>query len=528
MFENTFSLCRHILRRDRLSIIFWFLGLTLLVVLLGIAVPGMYTDQTSLLAMAETLKMPSMIIMLGPVYDGGGYTVGALYASFMLIWTAAAVCVMNIFLVVRHTRQDEESGRTELIRALPSGRLSSLSSVLIVAAAENLALALLFGLGLGALNVESMSFDSTLLFGLGIGAAGFVFAAATAVFCQLMSSHSTATGSAFAFLGITYFIRAAGDVQGLDALSCLSPLGLLSRTRVFAENRWWPVAVLLAIAAAFAALSFFLCAKRDTGAGLVPAKNGKPAASGFLSSAPALAVNLLKTPFIIWTAVIFVLGLAYGSILGSLDEFISTNEIFKMLFPDGDPAQFISYLNVIMSFIAAVPVLQFALKARTEEKNGYAENVLVLSVSRHKQLLGYFLIALASSATVQFMTALGFYLGGVLSLKTPIPFSTFAAAAFAYLPAFWFMIALSLLLIAFLPRQTFIIWVYLGFGFLYVYMGSLMDFPDFIGALTPFYYIPKLPSDDFSIVPLLVLTLLSAAMTAAAFYGFRRRDMVFN
>ena len=66
----------------------------------------------------------------------------------MIAWkpggfAAVAAALMSIFLVVRHTRADEESGRLELLSATPIGRRAPLAGVLLVAVAANVVLALL-------------------------------------------------------------------------------------------------------------------------------------------------------------------------------------------------------------------------------------------------------------------------------------------------------------------------------------------------------------------------------------------------
>ena len=115
------------------------------------------------------MKNPAMTAMVGPGYGLDNYTVGAMMAHQMLLFTAIAVGIMNIFLVVRHTRRDEESGRIEMIRALPVGRLANLSSTVLVSLIVNILLALIVGLGLYFLRIESMDLHGSLLYGAVLG-----------------------------------------------------------------------------------------------------------------------------------------------------------------------------------------------------------------------------------------------------------------------------------------------------------------------------------------------------------------------
>jgi len=527
MFENNLLLCRLMLRRDRLRTLLWLIGIMLLVVGFGGALPGMYPSEAERLVMAETMKSPMMVAMLGPVYDSGGYTVGALYSNFMLLWTAAIMGIMNIFLVVRHTRQDEEHGCIEVIRSLPTGRLSNLSAVLTTAVILNAAFAALMGLGLTALGVPSMDFAGSMLFGAAMGAAGLLFAAVTAIFCQLCASPRTAQALSFAFLVVAYMVRAMGDMRS-ELLACLSPLGLILRARVYVDNLWWPVFVTLLVCIAAAILAFCLCGIRDMGEGIIPARPGKRDAAPYLKSPGGLAWRLLRTPFIIWAVVVLVLGMAYGSIMGDMESFISTNEIFKIIFPDGDPAQFVSFLMVIMSILGTIPILQFILKARSQESGGYAENVLARSASRYAWLRGYFLIAFAAGILMPFLNAVGFWAGSVPVMEEPIAFATFFGASMAYIPAIWFMLGVAMLLIAYLPRFTAFVWAYLGYAFFILYIGSIMKLPDWMAKLSPFGYIPQLPTEAFSVSGFAALTAIAAVMSVLGFIGYRRRDMKFS
>ncbi len=524
MFKNNLLLCRLIFRRDRLRSLLWLAGMLGLVVGFGSAVPGMYPTQPERLVMAETMKNPAMIAMLGPVYESGGYTTGALYTNFMALWSAAIMGVMNIFLVVRHTRQDEERGRIEVIRSLPVGRLSNLSAVLTAAVILNLVFALLMGGGLAILGVESMDAVGSMLFGLSMGATGLLFAAVTAVFCQLCANPRTAQGLSFAFLVVAFMVRAMGDMQS-ELLACISPLGLILRTKAYTENQWWPVWVTLLISMVTTAVAFWLCGIRDMGEGLIPARPGKRAAAPYLSNASGLAWRLLRTSIIVWILVIPLLGMSYGSIMGDMEAFISTNELFKMIFPDGDPAQFISFLMVIMSILGTIPILQFILKARSQESGGYAENVLGRAASRYDQLWGYFLIALVAGVLMPFLNAVGFWAGSTPVMENPIAFTVFFQASMVYVPAIWFMLGIAMVLIAYLPRFTAFAWVYLGYAFFIIYIGSVMKLPEWLGKLSPFGYIPKLPMEDFNMASFIILSAIAAVMYVLGFIGYRRRDM---
>ena len=123
-FNGTGLLTKLILRQNRLKLFLWLIGLIGITVGTASVYPGVYPDQESLMAYALTANNPSMVAMLGPGYALEDYNLGTAFAMDMLIFTAIAAGIMNILLVGKSTRADEENGLTEVIRSLPIGRLS--------------------------------------------------------------------------------------------------------------------------------------------------------------------------------------------------------------------------------------------------------------------------------------------------------------------------------------------------------------------------------------------------------------------
>jgi len=159
------QLVRLVFRRDRVRIAFWLLGLVSISIVIALAYPQLFSSMEENLAMAETMKNPAMIAMVGPGYGFDNYTTGPMFSHSMLLFTALTAGIMNILLVTRHTRRDEEEGRIEMIRSLPVGKLASLRATLTVYFIVNLVLAVVTGLGLTVLGIESMGFVGSFLYG---------------------------------------------------------------------------------------------------------------------------------------------------------------------------------------------------------------------------------------------------------------------------------------------------------------------------------------------------------------------------
>ena len=88
--------------------------------------------------MATVTGNPGLIAMVGPPYDLT--TVGGDVAWQLGGFGAAFVALMSMFFVGRHTRGEEQSGRSELIGAAPVGRYAPLTAALIVVTAAQVLL----------------------------------------------------------------------------------------------------------------------------------------------------------------------------------------------------------------------------------------------------------------------------------------------------------------------------------------------------------------------------------------------------
>ncbi|GGK32223.1 exporter of polyketide antibiotics [Caldalkalibacillus thermarum] len=527
LYANTGKLSRFIIRRDRIRIPVWLLALTTVTVATATAFTHLYPTQAERQALAEVMINPAMTAMVGPGYGLDHYTLGAMMAHQMLVFTAVIVGIMNILLVTRHTRADEEQGRIELIRSLPTGRLSHLAAAILVICGVNVLLALMHGFGLYLLNIDSMDLKGSLLYGATLGAIGIFFAAVTAFFAQLSESSRGTLGLSFAALGLAYMLRAIGDVSN-ETLSWLSPFGWVHATEVYVNNVWWPILLMLGTALVFAILAFYLNARRDLEAGFLPSKPGRKHASPFLQTPLGLALRIQRTGMVAWGIGLFILGASYGSVLGDTEAFFADNELMQeFLNPvEGMPLteQFVAKLMSVISIFCTIPALMFVFKLKGEEKNNRTEQVLARAVSRTRLLGSYFIIAFAGGLLMLSLAAAGMGVAATAAMDS-IPFGTFMQAAWVYLPAMWVMIGMAVLFIGVAPQFSGFTWLYLIYSFVVVYLGGLFQFPDWMVNVTPFSHIPQLPIEEMAFTPVIMLTVIALVLIASGFIGYNKRDI---
>lgn len=534
-FDNTGKLVKLILRRERIMSSIWIIALALFSIGLAPALGEMFSGG-SVESFMSMITNPSMIAMVGPAYyDVSTFTNGAMYSHMMLVWMIITVGVMNIFFVVRHTRGDEERGRVEVVRSLPTGRLANLNATMISAVIVNAVLALITGLGIAVIGVEGMDFSGSLLYGIALGISGLFFAALTALFCQLSSSSRGATGLSFMALFVIYMLRAVGDMQtpSNEIISCISPIGLIQRTQVYVNDYWWPIFVLLIETAVVMAVAYILNAIRDLDQGFIHAKPGRREATPLLRSSFGLSFRLIRNTLIWWLIAMFAIGASYGTIMGDINKFAAENEFYgTLMMLDLYPGftvekMFVSMITSIMSLFALAAVLMVVLKFRGEEKDYRAEHVLSRAVSRVKFISGYTIIAFAASVIVQCATAVGIYASASSVMDNPgdLPLGYLLEANLVFLPAIWVMIGVTVLLIGLLPKATAAIWGYFGVTFFVTFLGRLPGIPEWLPKITPFGYIPLLPMESVNYGTLTVLTIIAAVLTAAGFFFYRKRDM---
>ena len=559
-FENTLRLTRFMLRRERVASTAWLVMLLLVVVGL---VPGMYTvmDAEARQELLGVLANPAMIAMAGPAYAEAHGTFGAFYTNLMYIFTALSVGIMNIFLVVRHTRADEEKGRYEVLRSLPMGRLASINAAMITAVIVNTTLTVLMGLFMylaGGVGYTGMSFGGSILWGVGLGAVGLVFAALTALFCQLSAITRSVMAYSFVALILLYLVRAPGDTNpDMEWLALISPLGLVMRTQTFGYDFWWPVLVLLLTAAVLTAVAYRLNASRDIDQGLLPSKPGRPHGGRLLKSATGLNFRLQRFLVIMVLVGMLMLGASYGAFLGDIESFVATNEFYQTLIlsPAGIdisllyelPVEYaISLMNQMLSaagftviemfagFVGGMMALMglaalivFTLKAKSEEKDIRAELVLAGSVSRTNYLLGFVVIAFVSAVLMQVVMGLGLYGLAIGTLANPadLSFVFVMQSVLVYVPALWIMIGVSVLMLGLWPKGTGVVWGYYGYTFFMDFIGGFGIFPEWMRYTTPFGFVPQLPVDEINFVTMGLMTAVAVGLTVIGFLFYNRRDI---
>jgi ABC-2 type transport system permease protein len=515
---GTGTLLRFHLRRDRLMIPVWVAVNTLMVLSMPNTLKGLYgteAERTDLVHQVATNA--SLRALIGPVFDD---SLGALTTWRVGVYAGALAAVTSLLVVVRHTRDEEESGRQELIASGAVGRRASLTAALLAAGVANAVLALLVAAGLagqGALGAVA--------FGLGLAAIGMVFATMAAIVAQLTQSARLARGLTSAVLGAAFVLRAAGDSasdDGSSVLTWLSPLGWLENLRPYAVERWWVLGLFAAAVLLQGAVAYELAGRRDVGMSFLPTRPGP--AAGRLGTAGALAWRLQRGSVYGWSVAFFVVGVVYGGLTDGVADLVGDNAgareiVERMGGQRGLTDAFLASMVGMMGLVAALYVVGSVLRLNGEETSGRAEPLLANAVGRLRWAAGHLVIAFAGSALLMLITGLGFAVGYGRQVG-PI-----LGACLVQVAAVWVVGGVAVLLYGGLPRAATAAGGVAGAALLIGWVGPALNAPRAVLDLSPFGHLPKLPGGGMEWEPVLVLLLVSAALVAGGLAGLRRRDM---
>jgi ABC-2 type transport system permease protein len=525
-FTGTRRLLWLVLRRDRFRIAMWMFALVGLMAVSASSIVALYTTQEQLEGYARTVRGNSaFIIQAGPGYGLDDPTLGAVVMNETALWLFIAAAVMSVFMVVRHTRTEEEAERAELVRAAPVGRHAALASammgtfvVIVAIAAGNVVALLAFGLPA----VGSLAFGASMV---GIG---MVFAGVAAVTAQVASGSRAALAAGGLAIGIAFVLRAIGDV-GNGVLSWTSPIGWAQSIRPYADERWWvlvlPIAATLALVMAARALQDH----RDYGSGLVAQRGGRPEATAQLSTALGLAVRLQRGSLIGWAAGLGALAFFYGLVADQAEQIIQDNpdmaDFFAQLGVASVTDAFLSTAMLIMALFATGFTVSSVLRLRSEELSGRVDPVLAAPIGRRRWAWSHLAVAVVGTVALAFVCGAAMGAGAALVLGEVERIGELTVAGLVMVPAMWLLAGATFLVYGLLPRWSLAAWALLAWAFVAAMFGSLLDLPQWLLNLSPFQHVPALPAASMSWPPMVVITVLAAALIAAGLAALERRDM---
>jgi ABC-2 type transport system permease protein len=521
---GTGALLRLALRRDRIRLPAWLLGITVFVPYFHTVLSVLSPDQEALEASAALMDSPMVRLFAGPYF---GFEEVTLQRSFLVYLPEflLAAAVMSLLLVARHTRGEEQSGRAELVRASAVGRHAPLTAALALAAGANAVLGLLIA---AVLVVLAFPVSAALLFGAAVAGTGLSFAGITAVTAQLGESTRAVAGLAAVALLAAWMLRALGAVQDQAGgwAIWLSPLGWPQMTRILDDERWWPLAFAVALFAACAAAAYALAERRDLGGGFLAPRAGRPTAAPWLRSPLTLAWRLQRRAVLWWSAAVFTAALCYGGLGGAMDD-------GAVDLPEGVLGgsardvldAYLSLMTVAMVFVVCCFAIVSTGAARRDETAGRAVLVLTASTGRAAWLGTSLLVTAAAGFALVALVGLGLGLGAAVSVGDAALLPLLLGAALLRAPEVFLTAGVAAALLGWAPRLLGAAWAVVVYGVCLRFFAPNLGWPDPLLATSPYDHVPRLPVEEFALTPSVVLTVLAVALGALGTAGLARRDL---
>jgi ABC-2 type transport system permease protein len=527
---GTGALARLAFRRDRIMLPAWVYVITAAIASNSYSLNKLYptaADRAQLAASAG--RNPALVFLYGRLW---GDSLGAVSAWRYGVWAAIFAALMSVFLVVRHTRADEEAGRLELVGSAAVGRLAALTAGLLVALAANVVLSVVLVV---VLVVLGLPVAGSVAFAVAITTCGLAFAAIAALAAQLAAGARTARGIAIGVLGAAYLLRAVGDASGeggVSWLTWLSPLGWTEMLRPYTGERWWVLALPLALTAAGTAGAYVLVTLRDHGAGLLPDRPGSATASAFLRSPFGLAWRLQRGTLYGWAAGFAFTFAASGAAAKGIGSLLGGSSQLRNAFTrlGGQAGITDAYLAAIMSLAglaAAAYATSAVLRLRAEETGGQAEPLLATAIGRTRWGLSHIAVAVVGTAVLLAVAGVAAGLGYGLRTGSAGPeVARLLGAGMAQLPASLAVAGAAVVLFGLLPRASVAgAWTVVGVLVLIALFGEVLQLSQPILDVSPFTHVPKLPGAAVTAGPLLWLSLAVLALAATGLAALRRRDI---
>ncbi|HBF74713.1 MAG TPA: ABC transporter permease [Lactobacillus sp.] len=531
---QTGYLTRMYLRHDRFVITIWLLGIVVMVAAGASKIIGLSGDDKQVASLATALDTPSMAALFGPFTAVKPYTTAAIFAASMMVFTGLLMAIMNIFFAVRNTRTQEDNGVLEMVRAHSVGRQSPLLATIYELLIINVAAGLLSAVTLQAINMDGADTAGNWLFGIGIASLGMMFGS-FALFCaQLASNSRGATTMSYSLLGLLYLLRAMTDVQNVK-YTWWTVFGWVEKIDPYGENRVSPVLYMLGLAVVVLVITLAVSSERDLGSGLLPDRPGRSHASRLLTGPVTLVFRLERTSMLAWFVGLAVYGVSMGTLFDTIGDMMTNSPmIAKILGPDAATAvgrtttlQFAAMMSVMMAIGASVPAIATMLRLNSDERKGWLESIHARSVSRFHLFSAYILVGLVTGLLTLFAGTFGMALGGQ-GAKHAFAISRLMRSFWAFSPAVLVVIGMVAVLIGLLPRYQQIAWVIPIYAILSIYLGGLLDFPEWTKQLTPFGWINKVPLKAVQWDQAGWLVLLSIVLILVGYGLYQRRDLVEN
>ena len=515
-----------IVRRDRLRLGLWILGITGLTVVSAWSLTTLYPDQRAIDGYGQIFAdNPALVAFAGPGHGLDTPTIGAILVNETQLWIGIALALMSIFLVTRHTRFEEETGRTDVVRAGVVGRSAPVLAAVFVIAGAQILIAIGTFAGCVALGYAPVG---TAALALSLWSIGVFFIASTALIAQTTASSRTCLIWSSVALAAAFVIRAVGDIDR-SSLSWFSPLGWAQAVRAFAGERWWAPAVVVVAATSLGAAALAACVRRDVGGTFVVVGTKRARRRGRRLSPIRLAILMQRSAVIGWIVALGGTAIVVGTVVDEIDAMVAANPQIVEFMAEFDGASLSdAFFATTMTFLGVFAggfAVSSALAPHVEEVAGRAEMMLAAPLDRMRWFGSHFVVAVAGSVAIVMATGSALAVTYAVTVADPAEILRLSAAAAVTIPAVLVILGYTTALVGLVARRSPIAWVVLGAIGVIAILGEVLRLPGWIRGISPFHHLPAVPAEAIDVAPLAALTAVALASSGLGFVAFATRDL---
>ncbi|WIY82510.1 hypothetical protein [Propionimicrobium sp. PCR01-08-3] len=536
MITGTTMLARAALKKDRLWLTIWTLGVAAGALICASNISSGYGDEAQrAAALQAAINSPVLLIGRGlPMGPGEGaflfYTYGVIFATIFAIF--------GIIFAIRHGRAEEDDGTRELLRACATGRVAGLSAAFISGTIGTAVVA--FGLVAGLI-AGGADVAGSLRAGGVCASVGLLFIAVGALCGQLASTARLASGLGAGLVAMLFLVRVVADVNAeVDPLTLvadpgvwgwLTPFTLVQLANPYGSLDLAPVMAMIAVTVACGIVAALVERQREFGASLVRPRPGPAHGGRTLRSTLGLSLRLQRGTLIGMSLAGFAVG-GFAAALAALawkggDDPVVRQLIESLVGTEGPLYDvLLSYVMVLVGECGAIAGVLAVLRARREEATGNAELIRGAAIDPTRWLASVLVTGLVSIGLVLLAAWCGATCVYLAQGMGWITIWQVLGASFVQLPAAALHLGLIGVVFAVAPRLTSAFaWAVLGAGVVLAELGGRLGLPAQAIALSPFVHTPLVTTTDPRWGGAIIMVIAAVALAGLAIACYRRRDL---
>jgi ABC-2 type transport system permease protein len=441
--------------------------------------------------------------------------------------------IWGLLTSTRLMRGDEEAGRYELLLAGQTTRRRAGGQAVAGLGAGLLAMFVVIVIGTivtGRSASVGFSLAQCFYFSVTLVAGAAMFLAIGALASQLASTRRHAAALAGAVFGIAYALRMVADSdQGLHWLVWLSPLGWIEESRPLTGPHLIALLPVLGLLIAITAATLHLAGARDHGAAALPGRDSSQPHLALLGGPAGLAVRLMRPTALGWLLAVAGFSALLGTVAeSSASDVTGSKGIGQAIGRLGGHGSLVAaYLGLTFLVLALLIALVAAgqiTAMRTEEADGYLENLLVRPMGRMAWLaarLGLSALLLVAAGIVAGIGAWA----GAASQHSGLRFGSLAAAGLNIVPPGLLLLGLGTLVLGAWPRRTSAaVHGYLAWSFLVEFAGGVIHTSHWLLDTSVFFHMVPAPAASPDWPSAAVITGLGMLGAVLGGFLFSRRD----